>query len=502
MANELYYSIKKWAARNVEGALARKLRRDINTAWVNNNTKAKKRFEFLYRLGEFDNLPNAVKSIKVEDRTKTDMMQSCWMCGTLHADGYRAGCNGTRDHFIGKDCGRILAAYGLGTGLILEQDKRGKANKRKGVQNDLDDLVLEEGRPFLFLHTSGPVKETSSDYVGSILTWVTKQELPMDVRLAVQHLKDPYFRTNRNDVKRLVDYVAENRKFPADAYAPVMKDLWHMEHTGAIKDKAQPLEAKVAGEGSLTVAEVKQLLDGIPYAEYRIQKNSELLAAYGEPLANVINTLIPAVKHDKPLWHDDHTRQRYVFNKVLSAGDYRLAKQCLNRWTFGRVDEIEGADKQKLRNIAVRMECVYDFKDHIEGLIVMHRKLNYAMANTSSEEYQQLELIQKSVKKLAEANRAKVFNDACNKAYDLQKEPMRLLQAPCMTIETYKEAQDMDIGRILDIAGKVHAKGFLNQFQRKYLPHLKEHLSYGILRNEDAPRLTKAAELMKRYVRV
>ncbi|HSU72751.1 MAG TPA: hypothetical protein VLJ21_02790 [Candidatus Binatia bacterium] len=502
MANQLYYAIRKWAPRNVEGTLARRLRRDITVAWANNNSKAKKRFEFLYRLGEFDNLPNAVRSIRIEDRVKTDVMQSCWMCGTRHADGYRAHVPGDREHFIGHDCGRILAGYGLGTGVILEQDKKSAARKRQSVQDDLEGLVLDEGKPFAFLHHSGPVKETSPDYLGSQLAWISKQQLPQDVRLAVQHLKDPYYKTSRSDVKLVVAFIAENRTFPSDAYMPVMKDLWHMEHAGVIKDTAAKLEKKVADEQSLTVAEAKRLLDGIPYADYRIARNSELLTAYEEPLASIINDLLPALKHDKPLWHHDHVHQHYLFNKVLNQSDYRLAKGCLNRWTFGRMDTIAGADKHKLRNIAVRMECVYDFKDQLEGLVVMQRKLRYARDNTTSEEYTQLGLLQQSIGKLPEEMKAKVFKDACAKAYEMQKEPVRLLQEPCITIEHYKEQHpEMDIGRTLDIAGKVHARGFLNNFQRTYLPHLKEHLAYGLLRKEDAPRLAKAAELMKGYVR-
>jgi|GEM_PF-4268681 len=502
MKNDLYSAIRKWAVRNVNGTLAKQIRSDIDDAWANNNSKAKKRFEFLYRLGEFENLPNAVKSIDIEERTKSREMQSCWMCGTRHADSYRATCTTgeKRQHFIGRDCGQILAAYGLGSGVILSADEKAANLKQKQMQDDLENLVLNEGRPIPLLPTSGPVKETRSDFLGSNYAWLVNQELPGDVRRAVVELKDPYFKASRSELKLVMDYVANNRTFPTDLFKPVLDDLKKMEAEGLATGVAARLEEKMAN-GTMTPRDAEVILDGTDYRGYRIARNTVTLKNYGEPLAGLLNDVIPALTHDKPKWHDDHIRQMYVNNKVLNANDYRLAKTCLNRWTFGALESIEGGDKQRIRNIAVSLESIDGFKDKIEGLVVIQRKMQYAKDHTSTEEYAQIEKVRESILGLPEESRVKVFQDACNKAYELIKDPMRLLQSPAMTVEAFKDQYNTDVSRIIDVAGKVHAKGWLNDFKRKYVPHLKEHLAYGILRKEDAPRLVKAAEKMKGYVR-
>lgn len=503
MSNQTYNAIRKWAVKNVDGSLRKLIRDDIDAAWANNNSKAKKRFEFLYNLGDFENLPNAVKSIQIEERVKSTELQSCWMCGTRHADSYRASCkNGhERTAFIGRDCGKILADYGLGTGVLLSSDERTAKKKQKSLQEDLENLVLNEGAPIPILPEGGPVKETRPDFVGSQYVWLTHQELPADVRRAVTQLKDPYFATTRNELKLVMDYVAQNKKFPADAFNPVLDDVKAMEAEGKAKNVAEKLEKRIK-TGEMTVAEARSTLDGVDHLGYRVEKNTALLGKYNEPLAGMLNEMLPALAHDKDLLREDYLQQRYVQNKVLNQTDYRLAKSCLNRWAFGAMEALEGADKTKLRNLAIRIESVPDFKEKLEGLVVIQRKLQYAKDNTSTEEYAQIGKVKESILGLSKEQMLPIFQDACVKAYELQKAPLRLLQTPCMTLEAFNDEYKVDVSRTLEIAGRVHAKGFLNDFKRKYLEHLREHVSYGILRKEDAPRLAKAAELMKRYVRV
>ncbi len=504
-----YRTIQAWAVHNVaDRELCKKIKQDIREAWGTDNTKAKAVYAFLYRLGEAENLPNTVTSIIVKDRVRTSTRQSCRACGTLHGDGYR--CSPARgndredlDFFIGYVCAKKrLARYGLNVGVLAEADKRGAEKKKHKISETLEDLVLHEQGLEVLLITGAAGR--NEEFIGNQLNWLFKHQdnLPEDAQVALKHLRDPYHRPTRQELAIVLQTVAHLRKFPADAYEGVAKDVELMaKEQLAPEDLARHLRQFTC----LTAQQADELLSQTKetYRSFRLRKNTAFLNAYEDTsLAFIFDAIIPALEHDQPLWHDDLVNQRYVYNKVWAPQDYRLAIGCLNRWAFGSVKHLEGADRLRLCNIATRLESVPEFKEKIEGLVVLSRKLAYARFHTQSDEYARLKRVKEELAQLSDKKKYGTFTQAARAIAEVLKDPCRLLKTSCIPVEAFGDTAKttLTLDHVLATITQAYTRDArIVDFQKRSLSMILEHTAYGIVRKADAKKLVRIYEHVKSY---
>ncbi len=488
MKNE-YQTIKGWAVNDVADQKSRKaILGDVKDAFAKKSKKWTW-FTHLYQIGEHQNLVNAVKSVEVIGRVKTDTLQSCWVCGTPHNDTYHVRFKG-RDYAIGNVCAKEhLAKYGLNTGVLAAVDEKSAKEKADEVNNDLDALVAEGQKPVTLL-SHKPAKKNES-YLYSQVQWVLNQKnVPDDVLQAAKLVKDTFARPGRTAVTKILDYVEGARSFPADMYEPIAKDLEHMGRS----DLAMLLREQVEYTGS----EAKEIWTkaGVDPIRYRIEKNTEFLKQYepeGKSLATILEEIIPAVEHDKHLWRDDLLAQEYRFNKVLSPEDYRLVSKCLKRWAFGSTQHLQGADRLRLRNIALRIEPVEDFGKKIDGLIVIGRKLQYAKDHTYSVEQAQLKKIREEISNLPNSQKyARIKKMVANFSEQID-DPCRLLQSKSMTVEHFERENKKALAKyfngisdLVTLADRSYGWGDrIWENNHPKMANIKEHIKYGIITAED-----------------
>jgi hypothetical protein len=498
-----YQTIKGWAVNDVADQKSRKeILRAVKYAF-DKNTKTWTWLTFLYQLGEHKNLVNAVNSIEVVGRVKTETLQSCWVCGTPHNDTYHARFK-DRDVFIGNVCAKEnLAKYGLNTGVLSAADDKSARFKAEEVSNDLDALVSEEPRPVTILaHT--PAKK-NENYLYAQVQWVLNQKrVPKDVRAAAKDIHDTFTRPGRAAVKTLLDYVEKARKFPAEAYEPIAKDLEHMGR----KDLAQMLRNSKQLTG-LKARQICAQAETDPI-KYRIEKNTAFLKQYepdGKSLATILEEIIPAVEHDKQLWRDDLLAQEYRFNKVLSPEDYRLVSKCLKRWAFGSTQHLQGADRLRLRNIALRIEPVEDFGKEIDGLIAIGRKLQYAKDHTFSEEQEALKHIRDEISSLPNAQKYLHIKRTVAALAHQINDPCRLLQSKSMTVEQFERDNQKELAKyfnglndLVAVADRSYALGDrIWDNNHAKVANINEHIKYGVITNDDAKVLQVLERRVKTY---
>ncbi len=502
MKNE-YQTIKGWAVNNVAGQKSRKaILRDVKDAF-DKKTKKWTWFTHLYQLGEHQNLVNAVNSIEVIGRVKTDTLQSCWVCGTPHNDTYHTRFKG-RDYAIGNVCAKEhLAKYGLNTGVLADVDEKSAAAKADEVNNDLEVLVAEGQKPVTLI-AHKPAKKNES-YLYSQVQWVLNQKhVPDDVLQAAKLIKDTFARPGRTAVTKILDYVEGARSFPAGMYEPIAKDLEHMGRN----DLAQMLREQVEYTGS----EAKEIWTraGVDPIKYRIEKNTEFLKQYepeGKSLATILEEIIPAVEHDKKLWHDDLLAQEYRFNKVLSPEDYRLVSKCLKRWAFGSTQHLQGADRLRLRNIALRIEPVEDFGKEIDGLVAISRKLQYAKEHAFSDEQAQLKKIKGEISSLPNAQKYAKIRKMVAAISEQINDPCRLLQSKSMTVEQFERENQKALARhfnglngLVEMADRSYALGDrIWDNNHPKTANIKEHVKYGVITADDAKVLGVLERRVKTY---
>lgn len=502
MTNE-YQTIKDWAVNNVADQKSRKaILNDLKSAFAK-DTKAKAWFTSLYRLGEHESLVKAVQSIAIQDRTRTETEQSCWMCGTGHNDTYLGEFKGAKVS-IGNVCARKrLSRYGLNVGVLTEAEEKTRTAKAKQVQEDLEILVSGEKIPVVLLDHK-PAKKNES-YMGTLVGWVLQQDkAPDNVLAAARRIRDNYSRSGRNDIRAVLDFVAKERKLPAEAFEPIAKDIELME-----QEKLAPegLAKQIRSAKELTGAQADALLGQTRenQMQYRIRNNSEALKKYEKPLAAIIGEITPVVEqHDRPLWREDLAAQLFRYNKVLSAKDYRLVARCLRRWTFNSTRQLEGADRLRLRNIAVRIEPVSDFRQIIGGLVTISRKLQYAKDHAGSEERQQLERIKAEISRLPDSKKHAVFRKFTDQLAEKINDPCRLLKSECYTPESLAEK-----------TGITDLQGLISRVDRSYAMHdstwannhpriavIKEYAKYGIIPKEDIGLLNVLDRRVRTYSRI
>jgi hypothetical protein len=502
MKNE-YQTIKGWAVNDVADQKSRKaILRDVNDAFAKKSKKWTW-FTYLYQLGEHKNLQNAVKSIEVLGRVKTDTLHSCWVCGTAHNDTYHARFKG-REVAIGNVCAKEnLAKYGLNTGVLSDVDQKSAAAKADEVNNDLELLVAEGQKPVTLI-AHKPAKK-NENYLYSQVQWVLNQkDAPSDVLEAAKLIKDTFARPGRAAVTKILDYVEGARSFPADMYEPIAKDLEHMGRN----DLAQKLREQVEFTGT----EAKEIWAqaGVDPIKYRIEKNTEFLKKYepdGKSLATILEEIMPAVDHDKKLWHDDLLAQEYRFNKVLSPDDYRLVSKCLKRWAFGSTQHLEGADRLRLRNIALRIEPVEDFGKEIDGLVAISRKLQYAKEHAFSGEQAQLKKIREEISNLPNAQKYAKIRKMVAAISEQINDPCRLLQSKCMTVEQFERENKKQLDRYFDglndlvaLADRSYALGDrIWENNHPKMASIKEHIKYGVMTADDAKILGVLERRAKTY---
>ncbi len=495
--------ILNWAVNDVSD---QKVRREI-MHYVKNaltrNRQARDWILTLYQSGEHQNYVNAVNSIVVKDRVKTETMQGCRVCGTQHRDTYRCSFSkwkddAGKDFFIGNVCAREhVGKYGSNLGVLTSVDEKSAKTKIKQTNSDLEELVAGEKKPPVLIATEAADRDER--YVGSQIIWVLNQKkVPKKVLMAARKLHDSYERAGRAELKLVMEYIARHREFPAETYEPVVKDIQEME-----KDKLAPrgLGERLRLATPMTGAKAQKLLSRTKqdYIDFRIGKNTEFLKQYEMPLAQIIDEIIPAVQHDQPLWHDDLVAQRYLFNKVLSADDYRLARKCLKRWAFGSTEALQGADRLRLRNIALRIEPVPDFKQSVDGLVVISRKLQYARDHLKDEEHQQLGRIKQAIETLPEKYRQPTFKKVADQIGDELSDPCRLLKTKCFTVESLP----VNINTRIESVDRTYAFGdnLWQNYQAK-LERAKEHVKYGIVSKDDLDLVLKFENRANTYLSI
>jgi hypothetical protein len=502
MKNE-YQTIKGWAVNDVADQKSRKaILRDVKDAF-DKKTKKWTWFTYLYQLGEHKNLANAVNSIEVIGRVKTDTLQSCWVCGTPHNDTYHARFKG-RDLPIGNVCAKEhLAKYGLNIGVLSDIDEKSAAAKADEVNNDLELLVAEGQKPVTLI-ANKPAKKNET-FLYSQVQWVLNQkDVPDDVLQAAKLIKDTFARPGRTAVTKVLDYVENARRLPADMFEPIAKDLEHMGRS----DLAMLLREQVEYTGS----EAKEIWTkaGVDPIRYRIEKNTEFLRQYepeGKSLATILEEIIPAVEHDKKLWHDDLLAQEYRFNKVLSPEDYRLVSKCLKRWAFGSTQHLQGADRLRLRNIALRIEPVEDFGKEIDGLIAIGRKLQYAKDHTCSIEQAQLKKIKEEISSLPNSQKYARIKKMVSAFSEQINDPCRLLQSKSMTVEQYERENQKQLDRYFNglndlVALADRSYGWGDRIWENNHPktaNIKDHIKYGVITADDAKVLGVLERRVKTY---
>ena len=518
--------IKRWAVKELGGskenrALARDIRADIKHAYrLGRTTKSTKLWEELFRqFRGFKNLPSGLNSLHVGDRVTTEEMKSCWLCGEPHGTGYSAPPTlnpiSGRQPFIGKDCAKKLTGYGLRAGVITAADRRARITVTRKDIDGLDDLIIEAGPAVSIAFESTPYSATDRGLLGNMTTWLSRQDnLGADLEAALGRVVDSYADSSRGDRKMVFDAIAERKPFPKDTYKHVVEDLKEMEREGkAPEGIAKKLMLSTTG-GRLTCAKVLGVLDGVDQQGYRIKKNQKRLKIYGVATPGAImNDLARLIRHDKPLWGEDMVRMRFTYNKVLSEGDYRLVAGCFNKWRFGYTSEVHGANALRLRNRAVRLESVVNFRKKIDGLIAVHRKMEYALHHAESHEYKVLGDVRKALEKVPKKKQSKVFREACNEAYQKQKDPLVLIRGAAVTTEgfgdhvsdRFKEDNDnTSFEAVIDMIGTkiVTNDRPTREFQASVLPRVQTHAEYGFVLKSDIKKLETAYRRRKAMIQL
>ena len=509
-----YETIKRWAVNNVGNPKLRKaISRDISHAYADaHNTKGQALWQTIYRqLSGFDNLPNGLNSLKVGDRVKADQLHPCWLCGTLHGDGYvcppvTGGVRG-RDSFIGHNCAERLTGYGLRAGVLTEADKRTRMRKARETIAGLDELVLNDGDVFPLVFESTRPTAADAGMLGHQLGWVGKNYKAMspEVKAAYDRLSDSYVTEQRGDVRIVLNAVEELKPFPASTYKNIAADVQRMEDEGGVAlGTAAALRRKGKKGETLTCKQVIEYLGNVDYRTFRIRKNEERLGMYEDAtLGRVMNFLTPLIEHDRPLWAGDLPKQRYTLNKVLSEGDYRTVSGCFNRWRFGYTSEVHGPDSLRLRNRAIRLESVDNFEKRLDTLVAVERKFKYAQEQVGSDDYRGLGQIMKRIEKLKPERQTKAFREAVYEAQRQRRDPLVKVQKPAVPIEAFRDytstAFEVNFGNVGfdDVLALVRKKIIsvdrrIGRFQRNLLPQIEEHARYGFVLKSDVKNLEQA----------
>jgi hypothetical protein len=508
------YPLRRWAIRNVnDRALRTRIIKDIDEAWAKKNIKAQKVYQFFYQMGQYENLPNAVQSVVVKYRTRTNMSErhSCHLCSTRHADGYRCSMRQGKDRddtgfFVGNICARKrLIPYGLNAAIIADADTRGAEKKQATLHDDLTDLVQKDGLPVLLLAAHKPKKKREA-FIGAQLNWLRdyghKHELDAEVSAALKNMTDKYYRPAPREIRLVLDTIALLRPNPAEAFEDIAQDIVLMEQEqlaplGLARD-LKSLHDPTAKEIDALVQKSKEY-----YLDYRIRKNALALQQYepaGKSLATILDDIIPSLEHDKPLWHEDHARKRYEYNKVLTRKDYNLVKKCLWRWAFGATQHLDRIDRLKLRNVAIRIEPVKAFERILEDLVVLSRKLDYGRSHVQNEEYQRLKTIQHQIELLPPKKRYREFKKAALKIAQELKDPCLLLKTQCIPAERFAREYGTTLDAALTSITNAYTRDArITRFQNNTLPKILDHALHGILRKSDAAKIAALYSRVKNY---
>jgi hypothetical protein len=503
-----YETILDWAVTNVDGALRKAIRKDIRATYANpHNSKGRELWETLYlQRGKTENLPSLLNALPIGDRVRADELHSCWLCGTPHGDGYTctpATPTGNRSDFIGHNCAERLTRYGLRAGVLTDADKRTSVKTANVRIEQLDDLILKEGKRLPLFSDRERYDDASDTLIGSQMNWLKRRydALPEETKQAYDRVSNQFAeKAEKKDLEQLFDYVGKHREFPASTYKHVAQDLGLMEARGLAR---QGTGVELLNSGNLTQEKVYDLLKDCDVRGFRISENERLLEKYADSttLAQVLNDLAAVADHDKPLWRKDLVRQQFTWNKVLSRDDYRLVAGTFNRWRFGYTSEVAGSDARKLRERAIRLESATNFAGRLDGLVAVQRKLSYAIDHTSLPEFAQLGAIEQEILKLPEERRAKVFYDVCQHINAEQKEPALLLQSTCIPIEVAGKYGPLDTSltnAVRRIEKTMTKDKKVIAFRRKELPRIKDHLAYDIIRRDD---LLKVARVYNNIMR-
>ncbi len=506
MKNE-YQEMRAWANNTDHEENRKKILRDVNSAYHGKNTHMQLWFRFLRGIGNYDNPANAVKNgLRPLDRTTMDTLHACRVCGTPHKDTYRLqivnkpGEEGVI--YVGHVCARTrVSYYGLNSGVLASVDRKSAEAKAGRVQEELEQLVSEDQVPFAFVDSQPAAKDRK--YLGAQLIWVLQQKrVPKKVLEAATCLHDNYSIPDRNELRLVLEYIARARKIPASAFENVAKDIELME-----KEKLAPngLAGQLRSAHELTGAKAEQILTQTSenYRQYRIRKNTEFLKQYepeGKSLATILEEIIPAVGHDKKLWRDDLLAQEYRFNKVLSPDDYRLVSKCLKRWAFGSTQHLQGADRLRLRNIALRIEPIDDFGKAVDGLIAIGRKLQYAKDHTFSEEQEQLKRIREEISSLPNAQKYLHIKKTVSALAQQINDPCRLLQSKSMTVEAFDRQYDRTLGTLVDKVDRSYAlNSSIWARNHPQVEGIKDRVKYGIITADDVNVLQVLERCVNKY---
>ncbi|MBI4145388.1 hypothetical protein HY493_04250 [Candidatus Woesearchaeota archaeon] len=524
-----YQTCRTWAPAGEEAPLQRILRNDIDIAYGRKtnpatgkkslNRKAVARFEFFYTNFKSENLPNAVRAVDVIQRVNLETEQSCWLCGEGHLEGFlcRAPTDTSqREHYIGKDCAKLMVRYGLRAGVLSDAEKRGKIAVKQDLIRDLDDLVMDTKSPVSVIISSAPGGH-DEDFVGTQYTWLVRnlatipKKVREELRPALERFRDPYCRPDKTDLDLILRAAAEYRTFPAEAYEPIAQDVELME-----KDGLAP--AKTAWHlrqfDELTAAKAHELLEGIDHQGYRRRKNEETLGAYernGVVLGALLNLLAPIVEHDRPHWAKVFKGKK-VQDTILSESDYPIVAGCFNRWRFGYTSEVHGADSRALRERAIRLEPVGRFKDGVETLVAVGRKFEYALNATQSDAYHLLGEALNALTDIPADQQAAEFGKAGAKIVELRQEPLVMLGERCIPKEAFidhtsERFQQDHAGLPLDHALNIIKKcvtedKYVTEFRNTELACIEERAKHGIIRADDLPRLRRVIDRVSRFRRV
>lgn len=523
-----YKTCKTWAAAGVEAPLRKQILNDVDIAYglranpdtgkKSLNRKAVARFEFFYRLGKFENLPNAVRSIDIEQRVNLETEQSCWLCGEGHLEGFQCRAptdTAQREHYIGKDCAKLMVKYGFRAGVLLDAEKRGKIAVKQDTLAHLDDLVLDTKSPLSVMVSSIP-GEYEEDFVGTQYTWLVRNlhTLPKSVREhlqpAMERVRDPYKRPDKSDIDLVLRAAAEYRTFPAEAYEPIAQDVELMEKEGLAPSRTAWHLRQFT---EFSAAKAHEILAGIDHQGYRKRKNEETLRAYesGINLGALLNLLAPIVEHDRPEWATVFKGKKAT-GTILGEADYPVIAGCFNRWRFGYTAEVHGADSKALRERAIKLEPVSKFRQSVESLVAVGRKLQYALETTQSDAYHRLGEALGALASIDAANQAEEFGKAGTKIVELREEPLMMLGERCIPKEAFlghtsERFQQEHKGLLLDhalgiIKKCVTAEKYVTDFRKNDLPGIEERAAHGIIRADDLPRLQRVIDRVGKFRRM
>jgi hypothetical protein len=154
---------------------------------------------------------------------------------------------------------------------------------------------------------------------------------------------------------------------------------------------------------------------------------------------------------------------------------------------------LQGADRLRLRNIALRIEPVEDFGKKIDGLIVIGRKLQYAKDHTYSVEQAQLKKIREEISNLPNSQKyARIKKMVANFSEQID-DPCRLLQSKSMTVEHFERENKKALAKyfngisdLVTLADRSYGWGDrIWENNHPKMANIKEHIKYGIITAED-----------------